>query len=66
MLSDCVVPNEFFFLPEPLYFLLDPDQFLLFYNSFDFLSFLILFLHLDFFELGVAMDDLKQRRCPQR
>jgi hypothetical protein len=45
---------------EPLFFLLNRDQFLLFYSSFDFLSFLIPVLHLDLIELGVAMDNLKQ------
>jgi hypothetical protein len=65
-LSDCLVSyDRFLFLPEPLYFLLDPDQFLLFYSSFNFLSFLISILHLDLIELGVIMDDLKRRRCPR-
>jgi hypothetical protein len=38
--------DGFLFLPNRLYFLLDPDQFLLLYCSFDFLSFLVLVLHL--------------------
>jgi hypothetical protein len=60
-LSDYLVPHDgFLFLLEPLYFLLDPDQFLLFCSSFDFLSFLIPVLHLDLIELGVTMDDLKR------
>jgi hypothetical protein len=44
-------PNGFLILLEPLYFLLDPDQFLLLYYSFDFLGFLIPVLHLDLVEL---------------
>jgi hypothetical protein len=43
--------NGFLILLEPLYFLLDPDQFLLLYYSFDFLSFLIPVLHLDLVKL---------------
>jgi hypothetical protein len=65
-LSDYLVPRDgLLFLPEPHYFLLDPDQLLLFY-SFKFLSFLIPVLHLDLIELGVAMDELKRRMCPWR
>jgi hypothetical protein len=59
-LSDCLVPhNRLLFLLEPLYILLDPNQFFLFYDSFDFLDFLIPVLHLGLIELEVAMDDLK-------
>jgi hypothetical protein len=58
--------DGFLFLHEPLYFLLDPDQFLLLYYSFDFLGFLIPVLHLDLIELGVIMNDLNWRRCPWR
>jgi hypothetical protein len=59
-LGDCLVPHDrFLFLPEPLYFLLNPIQLLLFYSSFDFLSFLIPILCLNLTELGVTMDDLK-------
>jgi hypothetical protein len=65
-LSNCLTPYDgFLFLSEHLYFLLDPDQFFLFYNHFDFLSFLIPVLHLDLIKLGVTMDDLKWRRCPR-
>jgi hypothetical protein len=47
-LSDCLPSHDgFLFLSEPLYFLLDPDQFLLLFCSFDFPSFLIPVLHLD-------------------
>jgi hypothetical protein len=45
-------------LPEPLYFLLDPDRYFLLCYSFDFLSFLIPVLHLDLIELWVVMNDL--------
>jgi hypothetical protein len=50
--------DGFLFLFEPLYFLLDPDQFLLLYYSFNFLGFLILVLHLELIELWVIMNDL--------
>jgi hypothetical protein len=63
-LSYCLSSHDgFMLLPEPLYFLLDPNQLLLLYCSFDFLCFLILVLHLDLIELGVVKDDLKRRRC---
>jgi hypothetical protein len=52
--------DGFLFLSEPLYFLLDPDQFLLLFYNFDFLSFLILVLHLDLVELRVIVNDLNQ------
>jgi hypothetical protein len=59
-LSDCLVPHDgFLFLPEPFYFLLDPDQFFLFYCSFEFLSFLIPVLNLGLIKLRATMDDLK-------
>jgi hypothetical protein len=52
MLSDCLMSHDgFLFLHAPLYFLLDSDQFLLLYCSFNFLSFLIPVLHLDLIEL---------------
>jgi hypothetical protein len=61
MLSDCMSSHDgFLFLSEPLYFLLDPDQFLLLFYSFDFLNFLIPVLHLDLVELGVIMNDLNR------
>jgi hypothetical protein len=61
MLSDCPVPHYLFlFLSEPLYLMLDSNQFLLLYRSFDFLSFLIPVLHLDLIRLRVVMND--QRR----
>jgi hypothetical protein len=61
MLSDCMSSHDgFLFLSEPLYFLLDPDQFLLLFYSFDFLNFLIPVLHLDLVELRVIMNDLNQ------
>jgi hypothetical protein len=64
-LSDCLSSHDGFLLwPEPLYFLLDPDQFLLLYYSFDFLDFLILVLHLNLIELDDNMNDLNWRRCP--
>jgi hypothetical protein len=51
MSSDCLSSHDgFLLLPEPLYFLLDPDQFLLFCCSFDFFSFNIPVLHLDLIE----------------
>jgi hypothetical protein len=60
-LSDCLSSHDrFLFFPEPLYFLLDPDQFLLLCCSFDFLSFLILVLHLDLIELRVIVNDLNR------
>jgi hypothetical protein len=47
-LSDCLTSQDgLLFLPEPLYFLLGHDQFLLFCYSFDFLTFLIPVLHLN-------------------
>jgi hypothetical protein len=58
--------DGFLFLLEPLYFLLDPNQFLLFCCSFDFLGFLIPVLHLDLIELWVVVNDLNWRRCPWR
>jgi hypothetical protein len=51
--------DGFLFLPKPLYFLLDPDQFLLLYNSFNFLGFLIPVLQLDLIKLWVIVDDLR-------
>jgi hypothetical protein len=56
--------DGFLFLPEPLYLLLNPHQLLLLCCSFAFLSFPILFLHLDLIELGISMDDLEWRRYP--
>jgi hypothetical protein len=65
-LSNCFALHDgFLFLSKSLYFLLDLDQYLLFYHSFDFHSFLIPVLYLDLIELEVAMDDLKRQRCPQ-
>jgi hypothetical protein len=52
------------FLTEPLNFLLDPDQFLLFCD-FVFLSFFIPVVHMDLVELDVALNDLCWSRCPQ-
>jgi hypothetical protein len=52
------VSYEFLFLLEPLYFILDPDQFLLFCCNFDFLGFLILVLHSDLIKLWVVVNDL--------
>jgi hypothetical protein len=52
--------DGFLFLTEPLYFLLDPDQFLLLFYSFDFLGFLILVLHLDLVKLRVIVNDLNR------
>jgi hypothetical protein len=61
MLSDCMSSHDgFLFLSEPLYFLLDPDQFLLLFYSFDFLNFLIPVLRLDLVELGVIVNDLNR------
>jgi hypothetical protein len=58
MLSDCLMSHDgFLFLHEPLYFLLDSDQFILLYCSFNFLSFLIPVLHLDLIELWVVVND---------
>jgi hypothetical protein len=66
VLSYCMAPHDgFLFLLEPLYFLLDSDQFLVIYSSFDFLSFLMPVLHLDLIRLGVTVNDLKWRRCPR-
>jgi hypothetical protein len=60
-LSDCLSSHDgFLFLSKPLYFLLDPNQFLLLCCSFDFLSFLFPVLHLDLIKLGVVVDDLYQ------
>jgi hypothetical protein len=65
VLSDPLVPHYgFLFLPEPLYFLLDSNQFLLLYNSSNFLSFLIPVLHLDLIRLRVIVNDLRRRSCP--
>jgi hypothetical protein len=50
-LSDCLSSHDgILFLPEPLYFLLDPDQFLLLYPV----------LHLDLIKLRVTVNDLNQ------
>jgi hypothetical protein len=65
MLSDCLALHYgFLFLSEPLYFLLDSNQFLLSYSRFAFPSLLIPVLHMDLIKLGVIMNDLRQRRCP--
>jgi hypothetical protein len=54
-LSDCLSSHDgFLFLTEPLYFLVDPDQFLLLYCSIDFPSFLVPILHLDLIELELS------------
>jgi hypothetical protein len=59
-LSDCLSSHDgFLYLLEPLYFLLDPDQFLL-CCSFNSLSFLVPVLHLDLIKLRVAVDDLNR------
>jgi hypothetical protein len=50
--------DGFQFLSEPLYFLLEPDQFILLCCGFDFFDLLILVLHLDLIELGVVVNDL--------
>jgi hypothetical protein len=42
---------------EPLHFMLDSDQLLLF-CSFIFISFFIPVLHLDLIELGIALNEL--------
>jgi hypothetical protein len=66
-MSDWLMSHDgFLFLPEPLYFLLDPDQFLLLCYIFDFLGFLIPVFHLNLIELWVVVNDLNLRRCPQR
>jgi hypothetical protein len=58
-LSDCLTSHDgILFLREPLYFLLDPDHFILLCCSFDFLNFLILVLHLYLIELWVIVNDL--------
>jgi hypothetical protein len=46
------------FLPEPLYFLLNPGQLLLFCCGFIFFSFLIPILHLHLIELSIALNIL--------
>jgi hypothetical protein len=57
-LSDCLPSHDrFLFLLEPLYFLLDSDQRIL-YCSFIFFCFLIPILHLDLVKLSVALNDL--------
>jgi hypothetical protein len=58
-LSDVLPSHDgFLFLPEPLYFLLNPGQLLLFCCSFSFFSFLIPIMHLDLVELSVALNIL--------
>jgi hypothetical protein len=59
VLSNFLTSHDgFLFLPESLYFLMDPDRYFLLCYSFDFLSFLIPVLHLDLIELWVVMNDL--------
>jgi hypothetical protein len=66
ILSDCLVPHYgFLFLLEPLYFLLDFDQFLLFYNSSEFLIFFVPVLYLNSIGLRVVVNDLRRRRFPR-
>jgi hypothetical protein len=50
--------DGFLFLPEPLYFLLNPSKLLLFCCDFIIFSFLVLILHLDLVELSVALNIL--------
>jgi hypothetical protein len=50
--------NGFLYLPEPLYFLLNPGQLLLFCCGFVFFGFLIPILYLDLVELSIALDIL--------
>jgi hypothetical protein len=66
ILSDCLVPHYgFLFLLEPLYFLLDFDQFLLFYSSSEFLIFFIPVLYLNSIGLRVVVNDLRRQRFPR-
>jgi hypothetical protein len=58
-LSDGLPSHDgFLFLPEPLYFLLNPSQLLLFYYDFIFFSFLVPILQLDLVELSVTLNIL--------
>jgi hypothetical protein len=58
-LSCCLPPhNGFMFLTEPLDFLLDSNQLLLFFYGFVFISFLIPVLHLDLVKLRIILNDL--------
>jgi hypothetical protein len=50
--------DGFLFVPEPLYFLLNPSQVLLFCCGFVFFGFLIPILHFDLVELSVALNIL--------
>jgi hypothetical protein len=58
-LSDGLLSHDgFLFLPKPLYFLLDPEQLLLFCCGFVFFGFLIPVLHLDLVELNINLNIL--------
>jgi hypothetical protein len=57
-LSNCLSSHDgFLFVPEPLYFLLDPDQLLL-NRGFIFFSFLVLVSHLDLVKLSITLNHL--------
>jgi hypothetical protein len=59
VLSDGLPSHDgFLFLPEPLYFLLNPSQLLLFYCGFIFFNFLVPILHLYLVELDVTLNFL--------
>jgi hypothetical protein len=58
-LSDGLPSHDgFLFLSENLYFLLNPDQLLLFCCSFVFIGFFVLILHLDLVKLSIALNIL--------
>jgi hypothetical protein len=56
--------DGFLFLPDPLNFLLDSGQFLLFFCCFNFLGLFVPIKDLDLVKLCVPMDHLHWQRCP--
>jgi hypothetical protein len=56
-LSDGLPSHDgFLFLSEPLYFLLNPGQLLLFCYDFVYVDFLVPMLHLDLVELSISQN----------
>jgi hypothetical protein len=59
VLSCCLPSHDgFLFLTEPLDFLLDFDQLLLFFYDFVFISLFVPVLHMDSVELDATLNDL--------
>jgi hypothetical protein len=61
VLSCCLPPNAFLFLPEPFDFLLHSDQ-LLFFCGLVFISLFIPVLYLNLIKLRVTLSDLRWQR----